>query len=32
LIANRLDIQNGNLNITYSANNSAQPVVPRLSE
>src|SRR2546426_677380 len=32
LIANRLDIQNGNLNITYSANNSAQPVVPRLAE
>ena len=32
LIAKNLDIQNGNLNITYSANTTAQPVVPRLAE
>jgi hypothetical protein len=32
LIAKRLDVQNGNLNITYSANNTAQPLLPRLAE
>jgi len=32
LIAKRLDIQNGNLNITYSAGTAAQPILPRLSE
>jgi hypothetical protein len=32
LIAKRLDIQNGNLNITYSAGTAAQPRIPRLSE
>jgi Flp pilus assembly protein TadG len=32
LIAYRLDIQNSNLNITYAANNTAQPVIPRLAE
>jgi hypothetical protein len=32
IIAKKLDIQNGNLNITYTAGNSAQPVLPRLSE
>jgi hypothetical protein len=32
LIAKRLDIQNGNLNIAFSAANSAQPVLPRLAE
>jgi Flp pilus assembly protein TadG len=31
-IAKRLDIQNSNLNITYSVNTTAQPVVPRLAE
>ena len=32
LIAKRLDIQNGNLNITYGSGNAAQPILPRLSE
>ncbi|HYK99158.1 MAG TPA: Tad domain-containing protein [Candidatus Acidoferrales bacterium] len=32
LIAYKLDIQNGNLNINYNAGNSAQPILPRLSE
>jgi hypothetical protein len=32
LIAKQLDIQNGNLNITYSAGTAAQPRIPRLSE
>jgi Flp pilus assembly protein TadG len=32
LIAKCLDIQNGNLNINYSANNAAQPRIPRLAE
>jgi Flp pilus assembly protein TadG len=32
LIAKRLDIQNGNLNITYSTGNTAQPILPRLAE
>jgi Flp pilus assembly protein TadG len=32
MIAKRLDIQNGNLNITYSTGNTAQPVIPRLAE
>jgi len=32
LIGKRLDIQNGNLDITYSAGTAAQPILPRLSE
>jgi hypothetical protein len=32
LIAKRLDIQNGNLNITYNVANTAQPILPRLAE
>ena len=32
LIGLRLDIQNGNLNITYGSGNAAQPILPRLSE
>jgi hypothetical protein len=32
LIAKRLDIQNGNLDINYSTGNTAQPVLPRLAE
>ena len=32
LIGRRLDIQNGNLNITYGSGNAAQPILPRLSE
>lgn len=32
MIAKQLDIQNGNLNITYSTGNTAQPVIPRLAE
>jgi hypothetical protein len=32
MIAKSLDIQNGNLNITYSTANTAQPVIPRLAE
>ncbi len=32
LIAKRLFIQNGNLNITYGSGNAAQPILPRLSE
>jgi Flp pilus assembly protein TadG len=31
-IAKRLDIQNSNLDITYSVNTTAQPVIPRLAE
>ena len=31
-IAKTLNVQNGNLNITYSAGNTAQPITPRLSE
>jgi hypothetical protein len=32
LIAKRLDIQNGNLDITYNVANTAQPILPRLAE
>jgi hypothetical protein len=31
-IAKRLDIQNSNLDIAYSVNTTAQPVIPRLAE
>ena len=31
-IAKRLDIQNSNLDITYTANTTAQPILPRLAE
>ncbi|HTJ60582.1 MAG TPA: pilus assembly protein TadG-related protein [Candidatus Saccharimonadales bacterium] len=31
-VAKTLSIQNGNMNINYSANNTAQPVTPRLAE
>jgi hypothetical protein len=32
LIANTVNVQNGNLNITFSSGTSAQPVLPRLAE
>jgi hypothetical protein len=31
-VAKTLSIQNGNMNINYSAGNTAQPVTPRLAE
>jgi hypothetical protein len=32
LIANSVDIQNGNITIDFSAGNTAQPILPRLTE
>jgi Flp pilus assembly protein TadG len=32
LIANTIDVQNGNLDITYSAGTTATPILPRLAE
>lgn len=32
LIANTIDVQNGNLNVTFSAGTTAAPILPRLAE
>jgi Flp pilus assembly protein TadG len=32
LIANTVDVQNGNITINYSPSNTAQPILPRLAE
>lgn len=32
LVANRVDIQNGNITINFNATTTAQPILPRLSE
>ena len=32
LIANTIDVQNGNLNVTFTAGTTAVPILPRLAE
>jgi hypothetical protein len=32
LIANNIDVQNGNLTVTFTAGTSAAPILPRLAE